>query len=71
MGHSLCASVSNINIPHKDSPYGYVTVSCGIAHVNPTSSTNPCSILQQADQALYTSKSKGRNQATLYEKSRE
>ena len=71
MGSLLCAHVRNLNIEHKDSPNGYLTNSCGIAHVNPTSSTKTGSILQQADQALYTSKSNGRNQATLYEKSRE
>ena len=71
MGSLLCAHVRNLNIEHKDSTHGYVTISCGIAHVNPTSSTNPASILQQADQALYRSKSNGRNQATLYEKSLE
>ena len=71
MGSLLCAHVRNLNIEQKDSLHGYVTISCGTAHVNPTSSPNPGSILQQADQAQYTSKSNGRNQAALYEKSRE
>lgn len=71
MGNTLCANVRNLNIPHKESPSGYVTVSCGIAHVNPISSSNPGLLLQHADQALYMSKTNGRNQATLYKNSNE
>lgn len=67
MGQILCAHVRNLNIPHTASPMGYVTVSCGIAHANPISSSNPSLILQHADEALYLSKTNGRNQATLYE----
>ena len=66
MGQTLCANVRNLNIPHKSSPHGFVTVSCGIAHVNPISSGNPSLLLQQADQALYMSKANGRNQAVVY-----
>lgn len=67
MGQILCANVRNLNIPHKASPTGYVTVSCGMAHVNPISSSNPSLILLHADEALYISKTNGRNQASLYE----
>lgn len=66
MGNILCANVRNLNIPHKASPIGYVTVSCGIAHINPISSSNPSLLLQHADEALYQSKANGRNQATVY-----
>ena len=67
MGHTLCANVRKLNIPHKGSPKGYVTVSCGIAHANPISSSNPSLLLLNADKALYKSKSNGRNQTTLNE----
>lgn len=66
MGNLLCARVRNLNIPHEGSPHGYVTISCGIANVNPISSGNPSQLLQQADQALYMSKANGRNQAVIY-----
>ena len=69
MGQILCANVRNLNIPHKASPDGYVTVSCGIVHINPISSSNPNLLLQHADEALYMSKTNGRNQATLYKHS--
>ena len=69
MGNALCANVRNLNILHKGSPNGYVTVSCGIAHANPITSSNPSEILLYADKALYTSKTNGRNQATMYDKS--
>lgn len=67
MGHTLCANIRNLNIPHKGSPNGCLTVSCGIAHANPISTSNPSSLLLCADKALYKSKSNGRNQASLYE----
>lgn len=69
IGQTLCANVRKLNIPHKNSPHGFVTVSCGIAHVNPISSSNPSLLLHHADQALYMSKANGRNQATLYDNS--
>ena len=71
VGHILCANVRNLNIPHIGSPTGYLTVSCGIAHVNPISSSNPGLLLLHADQALYMSKENGRNQVTLYNNSLE
>ena len=71
MGNTFCANVRNLNIPHKESPSGYITVSCGIAHVNLISSSNPGLLLQHADQALYTSKTNGCNQATIYKISNE
>ena len=67
VGHTLCTNVRNLNITHKASPFGFLTISCGIAHVNPISSSNPSLLLLHADTALYTSKTNGRNQATLYE----
>ena len=69
MGHKLCTNIRSLNIPHIASPKEFVTVSCGIAHVNPISSSNPGSLLQHADQALYVSKANGRNQATIYDNS--
>lgn len=69
IGQILCANVRNLNVPHKASPAGFVTVSCGIAHINPISSSNPSLLLQHADEALYMSKTNGRNQATLYKHS--
>ncbi len=67
VGHTLCTNVRNLNITHKTSPIGLLTISCGIAHVNPISNSNPGLLLFHADTALYTSKTNGRNQATLYE----
>jgi diguanylate cyclase (GGDEF)-like protein/PAS domain S-box-containing protein len=40
----------------------YVTLSFGIAVVIPTADSSPYTLIQAADQALYTAKGKGRNQ---------
>lgn len=65
-GNTLCANVRNLNILNRGTPIGYVTVSCGIAHINPIASSSPSLLLEHADQALYMSKANGRNQATIF-----
>ena len=68
MGKKLCSAVSALNIPHQSSVHHHVTISCGVAHVIPSSTSNPGVLLQEADQALYRAKANGRNQASLYSK---
>lgn len=67
-GNTLCETVKNLNIPHIGSPHKAVTVSCGIAHVNMVTRSNPRLILLHADEALYKAKENGRNLAVIYEK---
>ncbi len=56
--------VERLNLPHKDSPYGHVTVSCGISSVQPTTGLTPEMLVKSADNALYLSKNQGRNMIT-------
>ena len=67
-GNTLCETVKNLNIPHIGSPHKAVTVSCGIAHVNMVTRSNPRLILLHADEALYKAKENGRNLAVIYAK---
>lgn len=65
-GQTLCANLRSLSIPHAASSNGFLTISCGIAHINPISTSDPGLLLRQADSALYTAKAKGRNQAVLF-----
>lgn len=61
----ICANVRSLNIQHEASSYGYLTISCGVAHINPNSTSSSGLLLQQADNALYNAKANGRNQAVM------
>jgi diguanylate cyclase (GGDEF)-like protein len=60
-------SVEKLHIPHADLPAGIISVSIGTATVRPRSDQKPELLIQQADQALYHSKHKGRARTTVYE----
>lgn len=59
----LAAAVAALGIPHADSPYGQVTVSCGCAVIRPGEAERlvPQSLLKASDEALYFAKAHGRN----------
>jgi diguanylate cyclase (GGDEF)-like protein len=55
-------SVAELNIEHEGSrAFGCVTVSVGVAAINPTRDRTVQGVLQLADQALYQAKLRGRN----------
>ncbi len=56
--------VAALNLPHADSDYDHVTVSCGISSVVPTLDLAAEMLLKSADNALYLSKNQGRNTVT-------
>ena len=70
-GNNLCELIKNLEIPHIGSPFGVLTVSCGLAHVNFVSNINPRLLLLHADEALYIAKENGRNQANIFVKLQE
>lgn len=54
-------------IPHADSPVAaYVTVSIGLATTVPAAVEHVDSLLEQADQALYRAKQRGRDRVEVY-----
>ncbi|HEX7455159.1 MAG TPA: diguanylate cyclase [Gallionella sp.] len=57
----ICQHVDGLKLPHKDSPYGHVTVSCGVSSVVPGHDLSPDTLVKSADNALYLAKNEGRN----------
>jgi len=57
--------VAELNMPHDGSPFGHVTVSCGVASVMPSAELSVDMLVKSADNALYLSKNQGRNTVTF------
>lgn len=54
--------IESLNLLHKSSDIGVVTISVGIATMIPAPEANPNDLLNRADTALYRAKASGRNQ---------
>ena len=54
-------SVWELKIIHCQSPYGYITVSLGVAVTIPQAKEKPTEFMLIADQALYLAQNKGKN----------
>ncbi len=59
--HRIQDIVWSFALPHAESPAGIVTVSLGVASVQPEKSARPEDLLGLADSALYRAKHSGRN----------
>lgn len=53
--------IQAIAIPHANTDLGIVTVSAGVAYLQPSNKQNALELVRQADAALYRAKSAGRN----------
>lgn len=61
-GEMLCDRVRQLAIPHQGSTnYGMVTVSIGVASIQPADNEAPQNLIAAADMALYMAKNAGRN----------
>ncbi|MFA6060975.1 MAG: diguanylate cyclase [Gallionella sp.] len=56
--------VDELMLPHKDSAFGHVTVSCGVSSVIPSNELLLEALVKSADNALFLSKNQGRNTVT-------
>jgi diguanylate cyclase (GGDEF)-like protein len=62
VAESLCQTIRELNIPHiRSAVKPYVTLSCGVASLIPSSSTTPEQLIKHVDDALYDAKGMGRN----------
>ncbi len=57
--------IENMEIPYLGNTL-CITVSVGVSFIDPSRIETPQTIIDQADNALYTSKSEGRNRVTFY-----
>jgi len=62
---ALGEAVEALALPHARSPFGFVTVSIGLAVMVLMEEVTAQDLLKQADQALYMAKARGRNQTML------
>ena len=63
----LRSAVENMAIPHEGSPYGVVTVSCGLAELYSGEDKTVDELLKEADTALYRAKEQGKNNVAVFE----
>ena len=53
--------VMELKMEHEDSPYGCITLSCGVSSVIPGDDLSVDKLVKSADNALYLAKKHGRN----------
>ncbi|SFR61205.1 diguanylate cyclase (GGDEF) domain-containing protein [Marinobacter daqiaonensis] len=67
IAESLCRAVSGLDIPHQDSPWQRITISVGVAVLEPASDiTSAFELVKNADSALYRAKMAGRNRVVMF-----
>ena len=62
VAESICAALRQRKLPHRTNPVGYMTVSVGCATLIPGPGQHSSTLVQRADDAMYTAKRNGRNQ---------
>ena len=68
LAEAICVELARLALPHAESPWGVVTVSIGVAALEPAElaeSADSALLVGLADQALYRAKQAGRNRAAM------
>lgn len=60
LAEQLCGALAELELEHRASPFGKVTISAGVAR-NAEGGLDHETLIQRADQALYRAKEQGRN----------
>lgn len=64
----LRSSVESLNLEHKSSDKGIISISIGVNSIIPNQNENIKNFIENSDNALYESKEKGRDKVSFYEK---
>lgn len=67
IAEQICTQVRSLAIPHRCSQQGHITLSAGVATVNPCIEAQMANLVAFADQALYQAKQEGRDRFCLSE----
>ncbi|GAB4301066.1 MAG: hypothetical protein Fur0034_14410 [Desulfuromonadia bacterium] len=66
LAERIIGSFADVKRPHPQSPFGYLTVSCGIAcHTQHSPFPTWQAMLEHADRGLYTAKEQGKNRLAI------
>lgn len=64
VAQKMVKAVAALNIPHEGSePFGIITVSAGVASIEPSQDNNAGDLSDEAEEMLYRAQQSGRNQA--------
>jgi len=69
LAERIRVSVENAALPHAAYAVGAVTISAGVASLQPTGGAERTDLIEQADRALYAAKNGGRNQVSVWDES--
>jgi GGDEF domain-containing protein len=61
IGERIRAAVENLLIAHGGAPWGFVSISVGVASILPSERSSPQELTETADAGLYEAKQRGRN----------
>ena len=67
LAERIRVSVENAALPHAAYAVGAVTISAGVASLQPTGGAERTDLIEQADRALYTAKNAGRNRVSVWD----
>jgi len=64
----LRVAVESLAVPHRGNPpFGFLTISAGVATFTPDADVDTDAVIEQADRALYVAKQHGRNRVAAHE----
>ena len=66
VGNRLRQAVEDMLMAHVGAPWGFVSVSIGVAAIKPAETANPVQLVECADDALYEAKRRGRNMVVAH-----